>query len=562
MKVARRLVFIYVVAIVNIFSTLLPVWPLRYHLLSRGIPLSLILWSQHVTLFMGVAMLLLAYPAAHRHRHAGQWLAACVAVALIGNVLKGLDVEEAVVNAALLVSLWRSRGELADMPLRYSVVDLARLALALLAFAQLYRLAGGLILGELHLLAVRQPVAHSAGEWFERMLTAKLRLQGVWFGQSSLLLPLFLVGLFLAISWTSLIRAFDAHGERPDAYAVFGRASHNSLAYLARRDDVATFYDRDGRGAIAYRLVGRVALQIGAILAPAEHRVEVYRAFVAWCRAQHLIPSAVALAEDELPIARQAGMRALPIGSEAVVDLADFSVEKLGKKMRWAHRSLGKRGLTCAVMAASDVSPALYAALDRIDAEWREARGGQDHGCCMTLGRFPRRDDRDCLVAVVTDETGRAVAYATFLPGGEGYYSLDLTRRSHVAPNATMEYLLLDALAQLRDRGATQASLNFSTLSSLADGRLGGLALRWLGKPFQLGSLEAFNAKFQPRWVRRYAVLPSWSALPDVAFAIMSLEGVDRMVANACARGLRRFGARHAERRAGPASAERHGLAA
>lgn len=562
MRVARKLVLIYAVALVNIFSTLLPVWPLRFHLLSRGIPLSLILWAQHVTLFMGVAMLLLAYPAAHLHRRASQWLAVCVAVALIGNVLKGLDIEEAIVNAGLLVSLWRSRAELTDMPLRYSVVDLARLGAALLAFTQIYRLVGAFILARLRIIALSQPMTHSAGRWAEHVLTARLPLQRVWLGQSNLLLPLFLIGLFLAISWTSLVRAFDTDDEQADAYALFGRASHNSLAYLARRDDVATFYDQDSRGAIAYRLVGRVALQIGAILAPAEHREEVYRAFVAWCRAQHLIPAAAALADDELPVVRHADMRALPIGSEAVVDLADFSIEKLGKKMRWAHRSLSKRGLTSTLMAASDVSPSLLAALDRIDAQWRVARGGQEHGCCMTLGRFPRRDDRDCLVAVVANETGSVIAYATFLPGGDGFYSLDLTRRSHDAPNATMEYLLMGALGQLRDRGAVQASLNFSTLSSLSEGRFGRLALRFLSKPFQLGSLEAFNAKFQPRWVRRYAVLPSWAVLPDVALAIMALEGVDRMVVNACARGVRQFAAAYAGRWRRFATAHRHGMAA
>ncbi len=562
MKVARKLLFIYVVAIINILSTLLPIWPLRFHLLSRGIPVSLILWAQHVTLFMGVAMLLLAFPAAHLQRRASQWLAVCVAIALIGNVLKGLDIEEAFANAALLIALWRSRSTLADLPLRYSVVDLARLAVTLFIFAQAYRLLGGFILIQLHHIAQHQPMAYSASEWIEHILTGKLPLQKAWFRQANLLLPLFLIGLFIAISWTSLIQAFDARDDRPDAYALFGRASHNSLAYLARRDDVATFYDAAGHGAVSYRLVGRIALQIGAILAPPEHREAVYRSFLAWCRTQRLIPAAVALAEDELPVVRRCGMRCVAIGGEAIVDLTNFSIEKLGKKMRWAHRSLSKRGLICTLMPTSDVSPALHAALDHIDSEWQVARGGQQHGYCMTLGRFPTADDRGCLVAVVRDETSRAVAYATFLPGGDGLYSLDLTRRSHDAPNATMEYLLMDALGQLRDRGVAAASLNFSALSSLSEGRIGRLAHRLLSKPFQLGSLEAFNSKFQPRWVRRYAVMPSWAALPDVAVAIIALEGVDRMVINACSRQLRQFVAGHASHPRLVAGDRRQGIAA
>jgi len=64
--------------------------------------------------------------------------------------------------------------------------------------------------------------------------------------------------------------------------------------------------------------------------------------------------------------------------------------------------------------------------------------------------------------------------------------------------------------------------------------------LSTLDKAIQLRSLEAFNAKFRPAWVPRYLVVPSWYYLPDVAYAILTLEGVDRMLTNALVRRLRR----------------------
>jgi lysylphosphatidylglycerol synthetase-like protein (DUF2156 family) len=60
-----------------------------------------------------------------------------------------------------------------------------------------------------------------------------------------------------------------------------------------------------------------------------------------------------------------------------------------------------------------------------------------------------------------------------------------------------------------------------------------------LDKAIQLRSLEGFNAKFRPTWVPRYLVVPSWYYLPDVAYAILALEGVDRMLTNALVRRLR-----------------------
>lgn len=541
MRSAKLLLFIYTIAVVNILSTLLPAWPMRYALLTRGLDPKLLLAAQDVTLFAGVTMLLLAYPAAEGHRRAAHFLMLCTGAAMLANLLKGLDVEEALLNGVLLFTLWRGRARLHRIPLRYTPVDLARLALLIVIITRAYIVAGHAMLRGVRLL-----LENGEGEfpWLDRMihqLSQQLRLEHMWFHESQLLLPLFLLGIFLIFSWTSLRQAAGAyHGDDP--YERFGRASHNSLAYLARRNDVLTFLDPAGHGAISYRIVGRVALQIGAILAPASERATVYQAFLAHCKAEHLIPAAVALDPEERAIARQYGMHSLAIGTEAVVDLKDFAVEALSKKMRWVQRSLSKRGFGATLLAAAEIPARIRVKLDGIDAEWRAMRGGQTHGCCMTLGRFPGRDDTECLVSVASDTTGAPVAYLTLLPGGEGYYSLDLTRRSRNAPNAIMEFLVIETLRQLKERGAMKVSLNFSTFSSLSSSRGGALLLRVFGRAVQLQSLETFNAKFRPSWAPRYAVFSSWYSVPDVVYAVAVVEGLDRMLHNALRRMIQPAG--------------------
>lgn len=535
MRSARQLLFIYAIAIINILSTLLPAWPMRYALLTRGLDPALLLVAQYVTLFAGATMLVLAYPAAEGHRRAAQALMLCTGAAILANLLKGLDVEEAFLNGVLLVTLWRARARLHRIPLRYTPVDLARLGLLLVVITRVYSLTGRVLLRGIHFLLRRGENAMPRLDRLIHRWALQLRLEHAWFHESQLLLPLFLLGIFLIISWTSLRQAVGGyHGD--DLYERFGRASHNSLAYLARRNDVSTFLDPEGRGAITYRVVGRVALQIGAILAPASERSAVYQAFLAHCKAEHLIPAAAALDAEERAIAREYGMRSIAIGTEAVVDLRAFVVETLSKKMRWAQRSLTKRGYAATLLASAAIPAQIRVTLDRIDAEWRAARGGETHGCCMTLGRFPRRDDTGCFVSMACDATGAPVAYLTLLPGGEGYYSLDLTRRSHDAPNAIMEFLLIETLRQLKERGAAKVSLNFSTFSSLASSRGGALFLRAFGRAVQLQSLETFNAKFRPSWVPRYAVFPSWSSVPDVIYAVAVVEGLHHMLHNALRR--------------------------
>ena len=541
MRGSTRIVgFFYGVAVVNIVSALLPIWPWRYAVLSDRLPLALILAAQSVTVLLGMAMLLLAYPAARRHRRSAHLLMACALAAVIANLVKGLDVEEALLNAVLFGVLWRGRRNLDDFPLRYTVVDLARLGIFLAVLSKLYSLLGAAMLRTLHALAIDGPFGMPVLDGGVDTLTGKLALQRHWFHESQLIVPLFLVTLFGVLSWRSALGARRQLEDATDAYDRFGRASHNSLAYLANRDDVSTFADPDGRGAITYRRVGRVAIQIGAILCAPADAAAVYAAFRAFCKRERLIPAAVALTQQERDAVRTTGMRSLPIGTEAVVDLGTFAIERLGKKMRWAQRSLRKRGYTVALLSAAELPAALRLQLHRVDHEWRASRGGEAHGCCMTLGRLPAQDDPDCLIAVAAGDDGIPVAYLTLLPGGEGYYSLDLTRRLAAAPNAIIEFLLLEVLEHLRARGAATVSLNFSAFSSLSSLPGGGVLLRALSRPFQLHSLEAFNNKFKPRWEPRYLVFPSWAALPDVIYGVLALEGVGRMVVNASRRAVRR----------------------
>lgn len=543
LRTTLRTALIYLVGLINIASTLLPIWPKRYLLLTSLVPIQFALAAQHLTLFAGVLMLLLAYPAANGHRRFAWALMICALLASIMNVAKGLDIEEALVNLALLATLWTARKHFHNIPLRYTLVDLTRLGIALLLIQRVYALSARGMLALLRSIEDRTPLwdewsAPRKG-WAFRTLTAHLGLEHIFLGETNLALPIFLVAVFVIISWTALAR-IERVDDTGDLYRRFGRSSRNSLAYLANRGDTLTFIASDGRGAISYKLVGRVALQIGAMLGPVSERARVYEEFRAWLKSEGLIPAAVALSREERAVAGSTGMRSLAIGREAVVNLTTFAVEGLNKKMRWAQRSLTKRGYRCELLPAREITGALRSALARIDTEWRTARGGQDYGCCMTLGRFPNPQDAACLVGLMRDPDGEPIAYLTLLPGGEGYYSLDLTRRMRSAPNAAMEFLMMETLSALRAHGSSEVSLNFSTFSD-APAWLGGAALaRLASAAIQTSTLEQFNNKFLPVWTPRYLAVRSWFDLPDVIYAILVIEGADRALYNAIARWISR----------------------
>ena len=56
MRTALKTLLISLVGLINIASTLLPIWPRRYLLLTSFFPIQLVLTAQHLTLFAGVLM--------------------------------------------------------------------------------------------------------------------------------------------------------------------------------------------------------------------------------------------------------------------------------------------------------------------------------------------------------------------------------------------------------------------------------------------------------------------------------------------------------------------------
>ena len=85
---ALRAALIYLVGLVDIVTTLLPAWPWRLRLLLRFSPVALTLAAQHATLFAGIGLLLLAWPAAQGQRRAASLLMACGLVAVVANLLE------------------------------------------------------------------------------------------------------------------------------------------------------------------------------------------------------------------------------------------------------------------------------------------------------------------------------------------------------------------------------------------------------------------------------------------------------------------------------------------
>ena len=130
------------------------------------------------------------------------------------------------------------------------------------------------------------------------------------------------------------------------------------------------------------------------------------------------------------------------------------------------------------------------------------------------------------------DRHRRVRGFLHFVPSfGRPALSLSFMRRDPATPNGLTEFMVVNAIESLRERGLEELSLNFAAFARLLHNpqsrpqQLLGRAFGWADAIFQIERLYRFNAKFFPRWEPRYLMYEGLLALPRAALAALWLEG-------------------------------------
>jgi lysyl-tRNA synthetase class 2 len=518
--------------VINLVSALLPAERDRLRLLAMMVPGAVSRGATVAVAAAGVGLLLLAGGLRRRHRAA--WLATVglLAGSAVLHVVKGLDVEEALVEAFLAGLLSGQAGCFPGRAARGERPGVLGPALTVAAATLAY--------GTLGLIANDRDVRADLGlvgmvTQVGRMATglgAGVPLEGR-FGRlfpASVAAVLY-VGL-LIVAARGLAPALVRRSADPGLAAAVA-ASDDSLAYFALRDDRATV--QAGDALITYGTVGSVALAAGDPLGPPAQWPAAIAAFLDQAAAQGRIAAVLGCGEAAATAWRTAGLFSVYLGDEAVLGLDRFSLEGRGVRIArqsW-HRAC-RAGYSASACRARELEPAQAAALAELSRRWRG--GAAERGFSMALGRLFDRRDPDTLVVAATDGQGRLRGFLHFVPWGADGASLDVMRRDRAAPSWLNDFLVVEAARSLPRLGLRRLSLNFSFLRAvLAAGaasdaplrlRLARWLLQRLSGAFQIETLYRFNRKFAPDWQPRYLAVEAPEALPQVALAILRAEGL------------------------------------
>jgi lysyl-tRNA synthetase class 2 len=314
----------------------------------------------------------------------------------------------------------------------------------------------------------------------------------------------------------------DRHGER------------DSLGYFALRREKSVVWSPTGKAAVAYRVIGGVSLASGDPLGDPEAWPGAIDPWLAEARAHGWIPAVMGASEEAGTVYARHGLDALELGDEAIVEVAEFTLE--GRAMRTVRQACSRvkrAGYSVRIRRHEDIPAAEMAyLLERAD-DWRD--GATERGFSMALGRLGDPEDGRCVMLECTDARRELRALLSFVPWGPGGLSLDLMRRDRDSENGLMEFMVIELLRRAREIGITQVSLNFAMFRSVFErgARLGaGPVLRlwrsllsFFSRWWQIESLYRANAKYRPIWEPRFLLFEKSADLPRIGIASARAEG-------------------------------------
>jgi lysyl-tRNA synthetase class 2 len=528
--------------IINIVSAVTPSMARRLEEVRQIVPGAVTQSAAAVTVAAGILLLFLASALRRRKRRAFQATLILLAVSAVLHVVKGLDIEEALVEILLVVLLVVTRKEFyakGDPRTRFTAVWVALLLVVL-------DIGIGLALVHLRMHRVIGP--HPFSDQITHVLFGMVGISGplrFTHRGSADLVAAVLLGLgILTVGVVAylVLRAphrppiLTAHDEARMRALLERFGACDSLGYFALRRDKSVIWSPSGKACVAFRVVSGVMLASGDPLGDNEAWPGAIQAFLQEATEHAWIPAVIGCSERGGIAYTRAGLTALELGDEAVIELTDFTLD--GRAMRNVRQAVGRverAGYTCSARRLRDIPAAELALLREQSARWRGTE--TERGFSMALGRFGDPRDGECVTVTAfrpSPEGPVLSAFLNFVPWGKDGLSLDLMRRDRAADNGLNELLIVSALRAAPALGVRRMSLNFAAFRSAIERgeRLGAgplqRAWRWilvfLSRWFQIDSLYRFNAKFRPGWEPRFICYPGAGDLPRIAVAMLQAE--------------------------------------
>ncbi|MDT7735629.1 MAG: hypothetical protein QOE12_2803 [Mycobacterium sp.] len=347
-----------------------------------------------------------------------------------------------------------------------------------------------------------------------------------------------IAGSGLTLMWP--ITARQQSGDLSRVWALINATSGDPLAPFAMQAGKCYLFSAGGTAALAYRTRIGYAVVSGDPVGDEAQFPRLIADFAAHCHAHGWRMVVLGCSERRLHLWSDrkvigTSLRAIPIGRDVVIDVADFALS--GRKFRNLRQAVQRTyngGITTEIVGEQDLNDRQVAELAEV-LQASPKGAGADRGFCMSLdgvleGRYPA-----IKLIVARDKSGCAQGFHRYATAGGGSeVTLDVPWRRRGAPNGINERLSVDMINAAKVSGAQRLSLSFAAFPELFDEQDRGWlhhVLYWLVHRLDpliaLESLYRYLRKFHSTGERRY-VLASLRQLVPLIYVLLSLEFMPR----------------------------------
>lgn len=305
----------------------------------------------------------------------------------------------------------------------------------------------------------------------------------------------------------------------------------DALSYMATWPGNSCWFDPIEDFAVAYRVVGRVALTIGGPFGSRDPPGRSIARFAEYCDDQGWLPVLYSVDSTLAPMFHAMGWTTTVVAEETVIHPQQW--QTVGKKWQDVRTSINRAqraGISAVWTSWSALSIGTTTQLADMSESWVAEKNVPEMG--FTLGGLDELKDPAVRLMLAMDEAGTVHAVTSWLPnycdGRVVGWTLDFMRRRPDSANGVMEFLIAESAVRMRDDGIEFMSLSAAPLAQSAAAhadpspvdRLLSYISESLEPVYGFRSLLNFKRKFQPEFRPLILAYPDPSSLPAIGLAL------------------------------------------
>lgn len=527
-------ILLFILGIVNIISAVTPAIKARLHALLELIPVFAIKASTWFILFSGFLLLMLSVYLFRGLKRA--WLMAVVltSFSFIAHLAKGIDYEEAIIALITLVFLIISRDQYLVKP-KISIRENQWIpALMVLVSVLIFGTLGFYFINVRH-FGTHFTVWESVQETVTAFFLVNIDLDPATRFGKLFLFSLHSLGLLTLVYWIYLYLhpyspqiSIPEDEERIRAQQLVTQYGRSNMDYFKVYGDKMFWFNEERTAFVSYKTSSDYAIVLGN---PVGGNPEAIRSlidsFEKECNKNGLRVAYHHIPESDLPFYRQFNKKAIPIGEEAVVQLNSFTVKGRNKSaLRNAINKMIKAGYVFKINEPPQ-NDGFLQQLKAVSTEWLQDMKGNE--LVFSQGMFLENELKNQIILTVENSTGKIAGFINLIPNYyPGQANFDLMRKTSDAPPGTMDYLFVNMLEYLKEKGFESCTLGMVPLSGID--QPGNLQERALQTAYEnmkafahYKNLYQFKEKFDPEWSMLYLV---YSEPFDLLFVTNALKKV------------------------------------